>query len=191
MAGFHKHTAVLWKVKVWSTEKGPAGTIQATFVANEVCCVHHLYTVFVVRYQLYVTEHTSGKSAEKYTLLQSDSGIILYCWLFTESPRFWILSLLTIYHGGEINPYACIWFCRLKVRIINPPDAKSLSSYPYKKWPPYNTRCAITPNDCVSSSIDFDFVPSKSFRSWYRVFIVSAKIWVLCHTHQNNYVKSC
>ena len=34
-----------------------------------------------------------------------------------------------------------------------------------KKWPPYNTRCAITPNDCVSSSIDFAFVPSKSFRS--------------------------
>lgn len=34
-----------------------------------------------------------------------------------------------------------------------------------KKWPPYNTRCAIKPNDCVSASIDFAFVPSKSFRS--------------------------
>ena len=51
MAGFHKLTTGLWQVKVWSTEKGPASTIQATFVANEVSCVNHLYTVFVVSHQ--------------------------------------------------------------------------------------------------------------------------------------------
>ena len=51
MAGFHKLTAGLWQVKVWSTDKGPAGTIQTTFVANEVSSVNHLYTVFVVRHQ--------------------------------------------------------------------------------------------------------------------------------------------
>ena len=51
MAGFHKLTAELWQVKVWSTDKGPAGTIQTTFVANEVSSVNHLYTVFVVRHQ--------------------------------------------------------------------------------------------------------------------------------------------
>lgn len=51
MAGFHKLTAGLWQVKVWSTEKGPAGTIQATFVANEVSCVHHLYTAIVLRHE--------------------------------------------------------------------------------------------------------------------------------------------
>ena len=78
MAGTRKLTAGLSQVKICGIEKGPACTIQTTFVANEVCCVHHLYTVFVVRYQLYVIEHTSGKSAEKYTLLLSDSGIILY-----------------------------------------------------------------------------------------------------------------
>ena len=52
MAGFRTLTAGLWQVKVWSTEKGPAGTIQTTFIANEVSCVNHLYTVFVVRHQL-------------------------------------------------------------------------------------------------------------------------------------------
>lgn len=51
MAGFHKITAVLWQFKVWGTEKGPAGTIQTTFVANEVSSVNHFYTVFVVRHQ--------------------------------------------------------------------------------------------------------------------------------------------
>ena len=51
MVGFRTLTAGLWQVKVGGIEEGPAGTIQATFVANEVSCVHHLYTVFVVRHQ--------------------------------------------------------------------------------------------------------------------------------------------
>ena len=51
MAGIHMQTSILWQVKGWSTEKGPAGTIQTTFVANEVSSVNHLYTVFVVRHQ--------------------------------------------------------------------------------------------------------------------------------------------
>ena len=49
MAGIHMQTSILWQVKGWSTEKGPAGTIQATFVANEVSCVHHLYTAIILR----------------------------------------------------------------------------------------------------------------------------------------------
>ena len=51
MAGFRTLTAGLWQVKVGGIEEGPAGTIQTTFVANEVSCVHHLYTVFVVSHQ--------------------------------------------------------------------------------------------------------------------------------------------
>ena len=51
MAGFHKLTTGLWQVKVGSIEEGPAGTIQTTFVANEVSSVNHLYTVFVVSHQ--------------------------------------------------------------------------------------------------------------------------------------------
>ena len=51
MAGFRTLTARLWQVKVGGIEEGPAGTIQTTFIANEVSCVNHLYTVFVVSHQ--------------------------------------------------------------------------------------------------------------------------------------------
>ena len=51
MAGFRTLTAGLWQVKVCGIEEGPTGTIQTTFIANEVSCVNHLYTVFVVSHQ--------------------------------------------------------------------------------------------------------------------------------------------
>ena len=51
MAGFRMLTAGLWQVKVCGIEEGPTGTIQTTFIANEVNSVNHLYSVFVVRHQ--------------------------------------------------------------------------------------------------------------------------------------------
>ena len=86
MAGFHKLTAGLWQVKVWSTDKGPAGTIQATFVANEVSCVHHLYTVFVVSHQDriisallsgYTTRFSQSRSMCGYVRLYSVYHVLL------------------------------------------------------------------------------------------------------------------